>query len=121
MKKLLLFFIGATLISCGGKDDDEAGRTTDPLIGTWYREFDDTANATIVYNSNGTWTGNVEEEGETNTITGGWNNNGSDFDAVRQIYTFTYDDDTDDLTFTLEFNPDFSSFTIGDDETWSRQ
>ena len=123
MKKLTLLFIAATLIACGAKDDDEdtSGRTTDPLIGSWYQEFEG-GNATFVANSNGTWIANFEEEGETFTNTGGWNNNGSDFDAVRQIYTFNYDDeDTDDETFTIEFNPDFTSLTFEDDETWTRQ
>ena len=115
MNKLTLLFIAATLIACGAKDEDEdaSGRTTDPFIGTWYTEIE-TGNATLVVNSNGGWIVNGEIDGEIETDSGTWENNGNDFDAVRQIYNFTYDNGEPPQTVTVQFSSDFNSFSIGD-------
>lgn len=123
MKKLLLFFITVTLISCGGKDDDDlSGRTTDPLIGTWtcepysFDEFVDVTD-TVVFNSDGTFTGN-STTGEV--YSGGWSNSGNDFDSARQIYTFTYPYSEESETVTIIFSSDFNSFDDSD-LVWTRQ
>ena len=122
IKKFTLLFIAATLIACGAKDEEEdtSGRTTDPLIGTWYTEFDG-GNSTLVVNSNGTWVSNNEiDDDGTDTYNGGWSNNGNDFDARRQIYTFTGGGFEGEDIYTVEFSSDFNTLSF-DEDTWTRQ
>ena len=126
MKKLLLFFIAATLISCGSKDDDDTERTTDPLIGVWNTsEIDgDEVSLSWTVKSNGTYTlVSLNDEVELSSYNSAtWTNIGNDFNSLTQTYRTIVDGESS-LT-TINFADDFNSFTSPDDEfgmTWRRQ
>jgi len=103
MKKILLLLIGLTIISCGGSDDDDVLRTTDPIIGTWSFEGNDDDPFTNTYKSDGTITlSNTEVENE---FLGTWRNNGSDFNELTQNYTInTGSPVTTNYIFSTDFN-----------------
>lgn len=114
--------MGLTLIACGSNDDDDVGRTTDPIIGTW--TVDDRGDsATIVFNEDGTftqaWSYSYDPQ-NPDIFSGTWRNNGSDFSSTTQIYTTTEQnsegiDDGEEDTFVIIFSDDFNSFYIQDD------
>ena len=132
MKKLLSLLLVSTLIACGGNEDDvddTTGRTTDPLIGVWTLDGGVDGTATFSVNANGSqalsWTGG-ELDGDV--ANGTWENTGSDFDALRQIYNLTQDFGDEDGVETyngqvFEFSSDFNSFRdLGEvDDVWIRQ
>ena len=111
MKKLLLLVIATTLISCqSNEDDDVSGRTTDPIIGSWYG-VDNGENVTININSDGT-----VEGGDT------WRNYSSNpnFNSTTQVYIIN--EGTEDETIdTFTFASDFSTMTCPDCILWTRQ
>ena len=115
MKKLTLLFIAATLIACGGKDDDDvSGRTTDPFIGTWQAN-DGGEIVTIRNNSDGTSTVDGIDSGT-------WRNSSSNpnFNSLTQTYVF--DEGTEDESSeTVTYESDFSTFTCGECPLWVRQ
>ena len=129
MKKFTLLFIAATLKACGAKDEDEdtSGRTTDPFIGTWISTPYDSERLTTVdtftVNSNGRWTVVLSfSDGETDSQSGTWSNNGSDFNSTTQIYTVQNDVADEPSTSVVTFADDFNSFTARDSEiTYTRQ
>ena len=129
MKKLLSLLFVFTLIACGGgSDDDESmGRTTDPFIGTWISDsyVVDSITTTDIFtvNSNGTWTVVLTfSDGETDSQSGTWSNNGSDFNSTTQIYTVQNDIADESSTSVVTFSNNFNSFTSRDSEiTYTRQ
>ena len=133
MKKLLSLLFVFTLIACGGgsddNDDDTIGRTTDPLIGVWTLDGGGDGIATFSVNANGSqalsWTGG---ELDGSVANGTWENTGSDFDALRQIYNLTQDFGDEDGAQAyngqvFEFSSDFNSFRDLQeaDDVWTRQ
>lgn len=124
--------VGLTVISCS--KDDDAGRTTDPLIGTWTVEGEGFS-VTAVFNEDGTFTRTEYYQGDTQNpdiSLGTWRNNGSDFSSTIQIYTFTTvnsEGNGEDYIETPEitFTDDFNSWQPNEDycdnvcETWFRQ
>lgn len=113
--------VGLTVISCSKEDD--AGRTTDPLIGTWTLE-DDGDSATLVFNEDGTFTQAwyyFYDTQNLDTFSGTWRNNGSDFSSTTQIYTTTEQnsegiDDGEEETIVIIFSDDFNSFSYDDED-----
>ena len=110
MKKIILLFIGLTIISCSS--DDDTNRTTDPLIGTWNWEgqYDEEIFSPgwryPIFKADGsvTWCCyELENESERT-----WRNNGSDFNKLTQNYTFILLDSgrekTENITFSADFN-----------------
>ena len=120
MKKFLLILVGLTLISCGGNEDDvpeTTGRTTDPIIGVWAElDSDGTElDRDATFNSNGTFL-NIISDGQ---VSGTWVNNGSDFDALTQVYTLTITDSNGvfNSELTINFSSDFNSWSGNDSGT----
>lgn len=120
MRKILLFISLFTLVSCGN-DDDEAGRTTDPIIGTWRAEssngepilLDTVMAITFTYNSDNTWSSVIEYINSTANASGDWINYGTDLNSTRQEYSIR--DILDDGSIsrfndTYVFNSDFSEY-----------
>ena len=132
MKKLLLVLMFVPLVSCSS--DDDANRPTDPIIGNWICDpcsVDDrySLSATGAFNSNGSYatTYNLPEgdggEGVSEGQRGTWENLGSDFNALSQVYNFkvTYvEAELQDEIVTFRFTEDFNEFT-NDDLTFIRQ
>ena len=134
----LVLFLSVILISCGGDDDDtDAGRTTDPMIGTWrssYTDDGDDAIDELVFNAGGWYleTTLYGDDISIDTVSGNWRNTGFDFDATRQTIVlsfFPYEEDgetiqLDDQTFTWIFSNNFNTMRVeGDDlnRTYTRQ
>jgi len=124
MKKLYSIFIGLTVISCGGSDDEGVVvRTTDPVVGAWLSSNSDgssidTANDgrdiisyLVVFNSNGTMASTTEYSPRPNGGSNGtWENLGSDLTSIYQIYLITYDGNQEQVTFT--FTEDFNEYRV---------
>ena len=131
MKKLLLLLLFVPLVSCSS--DDDANRTTDPIIGNWICDpcsVDDrySLSATVAFNSNGSYTAtyNLPEgdggEGLSGSQTGTWENIWSDLNALSQVYNFKYTNESDDQDeiATHRFTEDFNEFTV-DGRTYIRR
>ena len=131
MKKLLLLILLVFMVSCSS--DDDANRTTDPIIGNWICDpcsVDDrySLSATVAFNSNGSYTAtyNLPEgdggEGVSGSQTGTWENLGSDINALSQVYNFKYTNESDDQDeiATHRFTEDFNEFTV-DGRTYIRR
>jgi hypothetical protein len=131
MTKLLLFLLLVPMVSCSS--DDDANRTTDPIIGNWICDpcSDDdgySLSVTGAFNSNGSYatTYNLPEgdggEGVSGSQRGTWENLGSDLNALSQVYkvkeTSESGDQDDIVTFT--FTENFNEFTT-DGLTYIRQ
>ena len=120
------------MVSCSS--DDDTNRTTDPIIGNWICDsclVDNrySLSATAAFNSNGSYatTYNLPEgdggEGVSEGQRGTWENLGSDFNALSQVYNFkgTYvEAELQDEIVTFRFTEDFNEFT-NDDLTFIRQ
>ena len=132
MKKLLLLILLVSMVSCSS--DIEDNRTTDPIIGNWICDpcsVDDrySLSATAAFNSNGSYatTYNLPEgdggEGVSEGQRGTWENLGSDFNALSQVYNFkvTYvEAELQDEIVTFRFTEDFNEFTV-DGRTYIRR
>ena len=93
MKKIILLFIGLTVISCSSDDDT---RTTDPMIGNWRytNELTDGNTWNLSYSSNGDFTSSltnsIDPENDPPTLSGSWTNIGNDFNVLSQTYSQRY-------------------------------
>ena len=110
--------VGLTVISCS--KDDDAGRTTDPLIGTWTLGDEDDS-GTVVFNEDGTFTETwyyLADTQNPDTYSGTWRNNGSDFSSTIQIYTFNSEgiDDGEEETSGIIFTDDFNSWQLQEEQ-----
>ena len=124
MKKILLLLIGLTIISCSSDDDDIT--TTDPLIGNWvntktFGGSDGVSDFTLRIKSDGTYIFTYEYEGVISngrTINGSWENSGTDFNLLNQIYSFSGISNSGyrvgASSKVVKFTSDFNSFTYPD-------
>ena len=119
MKKLLLLFLGLTLISCSSDEDgdeDSDLRTTDPLIGTWdiISGLGDVESPTVTYAFNGVF---VEDSPSLDApIEGTWYNTRDNFNNLDQSYVFIYNEDESELILVnVLFNGDFSQAQLSSD------
>ena len=124
MKKILLLLIGLTIISCSSDDDDIT--TTDPLIGNWvntstFGGSDGVSDLTLRIKSDGTYIFTYQYNGvisNNSTINGSWENSGTDFNLLNQIYSFSgisnggYKVSANSKV--VKFTSDFNSFTYPD-------
>ena len=144
MKKFILLLVGITIISCS-KDNNETNGT-DPIIGTWLstqegadiiEEGDEdigdinlTFNFTLVFNSNGTLSQEIEftstdsliqsllselNEEEGGVSMGSWENssNSPNFSNTKQTYSITTEGETENISLT--FNSSFTEFSLSED------
>lgn len=144
MKKFILLLVGITIISCS-KDNTETNGT-DPIIATWLstqegadiiEEGDEdigdinlTFNFTLVFNSNGTLSQEIEftstdsliqsllselNEEEGGVSMGSWENssNSPNFSNTRQTYSITTEGETENISLT--FNSSFTEFSLSED------
>ena len=124
MKKLLLLLLFVPLVSCSS--DDDANRTTDPFIGTWYltqTNIGGEYSTRLAIKSNGTFTGVNEysyEPVSDSDSSGEWSNSGSDFTSFSQIYTLKFNDEDNDII-TVIFSEDFNSWASDSGKTWTRR
>jgi hypothetical protein len=124
MKKLLLLFLGLTLISCSS-DDESDSRTTDPIIGTWKEP---SGVFTVTFQANGRAYQKIDSQIPDNDLECSstfWSAVGDnpDFSKVRRVYSFTFecpDGEVDTYESEVEFSDDFNSVIIGD-FNWLRQ
>ena len=114
MKKLLLLFLGLSIMSCSSDDESDSGRTTDPIIGTWY---DADSGGSVTFQSNGR--ASSDFTGDTCNITF-WRaeEENPDFTQVRRYYEWTFicEDGTEDTGGDNEviFSDDFNRMTVSD-------
>ena len=125
MKKIILLFIGLTVISCSSDDDT---RTTDPMIGNWWLSNSPGSSAWhLSYSSNGTFTSSltstIDPENDLPMQSGSWTNVGNDFNALSQTYNLRMnhldppygtgeEGDSDAGNITRVFSEDFNEWSV---------
>ena len=113
--KILAFVLGLTLVSCGSSDEDEdLGRTTDPIIGVWEQNYGDDDDSWIVrFSANGEVVDEIRDGSNYDVYRGVWSTTENpDFNSQNRIYTLDFGENRIFRNEGFTFSDDFETFTI---------
>lgn len=111
----LLFSLSFSMISCGDDDEDETPTDSNELVGKWegYSLWNEGSYLTIEFSSNGTLSGNENDE----SFNGSYS---MDANLKTYSYKITFDGGDTDEGYDQDYNIDGNSMEIRfDGEDWS--
>ena len=113
MKKLLLLFLGLTLISCSSDEDEERDvkyiDASDPIVGLWEITTEEFGEGVILFNAAGSISSDIRPFSDT--ANGDWFNTSDSYNEKQQFYYLSGEPFFGYCSTQIIYNQDFSQWT----------